>query len=110
MSQQKRPSSGRPKQSAVPAKRTAGVPAVRKKASSSRRPSASKAPAKGRPAVRRKKRRINKMAVWTLVLIFFLFLELFSGLIGVFAVNRMRRNEPELIIDDFFSQEELPYL
>ena len=45
------------------------------------------------------------MAVWTLVLIFFLFLELFSGLIGVFAVNRMRRNEPELIIDDFFSQE-----
>ncbi len=45
------------------------------------------------------------MAVWTLVLIFFLFLELFSGLIGVFALNRMKRNEPDLIIDDFFSQE-----
>ncbi len=45
------------------------------------------------------------MAVWTLVLVFFIFLELFSGLIGVFALNRMKKNEPQLIIDDFFSQE-----
>ncbi|MBO5555142.1 MAG: transglycosylase domain-containing protein, partial [Solobacterium sp.] len=32
-------------------------------------------------------------------------LELIVGLVGVFALNRMTRNEPELVIDDFFSQE-----
>ena len=43
--------------------------------------------------------------MWTLVLVFFVFLELFGGLLGVFAISRMKKSEPALVIDDFFSQE-----
>ena len=96
MSLQKRPNSHKPNQ---PARSTSSKPAVQRKSAPKRTPSASP------QRTRRRKRRVNRFAVWTLVLIVLIVLELIVGLVGVFALNRMTRNEPELVIDDFFSQE-----
>ena len=96
MSLQKRPNSHKPNQ---PARRSAPKPAVQRK-TGAKRPSS--------PAVhrsRRRRRRVNKLAVLTLILIFFILLELLGGLVGVIMLNRMKQGEPELVIDDFFSQE-----
>ena len=96
MSLQKRPNSHKPNQ---PARSASSKPAVQRKSAPKRTPSASP------QRTRRRKRRVNRFAVWTLVLIVLIVLELIVGLVGVFALNRMTRNEPELVIDDFFSQE-----
>jgi penicillin-binding protein 1A len=96
MSLQKRPNSHKPNQ---PARRTADKPAVRQK-TGAKRPSSSAV-----QRSRRRKRKVNKLAVWTLVLAILIGLELVTGLTGLFVLYKMKQGEPELIIDDFFSQE-----
>ncbi|MBQ9327761.1 MAG: penicillin-binding protein [Solobacterium sp.] len=69
--------------------------------------SSSKKPAVQNSSSKRKKqkRRVNHQAVWTLILIFFIVIELVVGALGAVFLHRMSAGKPELVIDDFFSAE-----
>ena len=102
MSVQKRSSSKKQTQHSsrrLPARTGSSQPVRKKKQSTGTRPAGPKR------TVRRRRRRVNILAVWTLVLLFFICTEVFLAGIGAFTLNRMKKGQPELIIDDFFSQE-----
>ncbi len=101
MSVQKRSSSRKP---AEPSRRTVQKAPVQSRTSAARK-TPSRNTSGSRRTVRRRRRRVNVLALWTLILIFFICLELFVSLLVGFSIGRMAKKAPDLIVDDFFSQE-----
>ncbi len=52
-----------------------------------------------------RRRTINKQNLWTLILLFFVVLEMIIATIGTFKLAHMIKEEPKLSLDDFFSLE-----
>ncbi|MBP3890730.1 MAG: transglycosylase domain-containing protein [Solobacterium sp.] len=51
------------------------------------------------------RRKVNRLHLWTVILAFLVVLELLVATFGIFWLNSMLKNRPEIIIDDFFSAE-----
>ena len=58
-----------------------------------------------RKAPARRRRAINKQNLWTLILLFFIILEMIVAGVGAVQLSRMINAEPQLAVEDFFSLE-----
>ena len=54
---------------------------------------------------KRKKRKVNALNLWTLVLSIIVICELIVGLTGSVMLMKMMNGKPDLVVDDFFSAE-----
>ena len=54
---------------------------------------------------KRKKRKVNTLNLWTLILSIIVICELIVGITGSVLLMKMMNGKPDLVVDDFFSAE-----